>query len=161
MKNSTTIEFNDELCTLTAEVCRRPSTERMKHTYVSISCDFDPEEIYGSGFTCRPEYSIKGENPDNDKLWKKYNRFEVATQKKLIEKAIELKLIPEDVLEGLSFSRKAGCSCGCSPGWKSRDYGYRDVWISLTSPTKERQRKQDKEQAVADREAKTFASMVI
>lgn len=160
-KQITTIEFNDEFCILSAKVSDRGYHDKGRHTYVNVYCDFDPEEIYGSGFTYQPEYSIKGENPDNDKLWKKYNKFEVATQKKLIQKAIELEMIPADVLEGLSFSRKAGCSCGCSPGWKSKDYRRRDVWISLTSPTKEQKRQERNKEYQAQKEKETLASMVI
>ena len=155
------IEFNDEICTFKSDSRIRDYREKMRHTFVSVSCDFDPEEIHGSGFTCRPEYSIKGEDPANDKLWKKYNRYEVAMQKKLIQKAIELEMIPADVLDGLVFSRKAGCQCGCSPGWKSRDYRRRDIWITLKSPVKERERELQKLSAKQEQEAKTLASMVI
>jgi hypothetical protein len=161
MNNTTTIEFNDEICTLTAKVSDRGYHDKGRHTYVSVSCDFNPEEIHGSGFTCQPEWTMKGEDPANDKLWKKYNRYEVALQKKLIEKAIELEMIPANVLEDLTFSRKAGCSCGCSPGWKSRDYRRRDVWISLKSPTKERERELRKLSYIQEQEAKTLASMMI
>jgi hypothetical protein len=161
MQNITTIEFNDELCTFSAEVRPRGTHDKGRHTYVSVSCDFDPEDIHGSGFTNRPEYSIKGEDLAKDKLWKKYNRFEVATQKKLIQKAIDLGMIPVDVLEGLTFSRKAGCACGCSPGWKSRDYRRRDVWINLVSPVKEQEREQELQEYRQVQEEKTLASMVI
>ena len=161
MKNTTTIEFNDELCTLTAKISDRGYHDKGKHTYVNVSNDFYPEDIHGSGFTCRPEYSRKGDDPINDKLWRKYNKMEVALQKKLIQKAIELEMIPENVLEDLTFSRKAGCFCGCSPGWKSKDYRRRDVWITLTSPTKEQARQERDREYQAQREEQTLASVVI
>lgn len=161
MKNTTTIEFNDELCTLTTSIADRGWHDKGRHTYMSVSCDFDPEDIYGSGFTCQPEWSIKGENPANDKLWKKYNKFEIAIQKKLIEKAIERKMLPENILNGLSFSRKAGCSCGCSPGWKAKDWVRRDIYISLTAPSKQAEREKQQANNKSQQEEKTLASMVI
>jgi len=160
-KQTKTIKFNNEMCTLTTDVRDRAYYDNGRHTYVSVSCDFNPEDIQGSGFTCHPEWSLKGEDPANDKLWRKYNKMEISLQKDLINKAIELEMIPANVMEGLSFSRKAGCSCGCSPGWKSRDYRRRDIWIRLVSPSKEAEREALKKEQTSNHEAKTLASMVI
>ena len=58
-----------------------------------------------------PPYTLKGNDPANDKAWKVYNKKELAMMEKFM------------ILTGMGdknewrFSRKAGCSCPCSPGW--------------------------------------------
>lgn len=90
--------------------------------------------IYLSGSAIDPEwehppYSLKGEDAANDAAWRKYNREEVRLQKALAERGLAaLKQTEGFRLFGsgeLRFSRKAGCSCGCSPGMllDGRPYG--------------------------------------
>lgn len=74
-----------------------------------VYCDLD----YSNFPMERPKYSIKGEDPENDRLWVAYNRLELKLMREKIATAFE-----EAGIEGkLSFSRKAGCSCGCSAGF--------------------------------------------
>lgn len=90
-----------------------------------------------------PPFSIKGEDAASDKAWRVYNRAEL--------KAMNAKLMEADAALAAggyfaswnetakwSFSRKAGCSCGCSPGFvldgslkAQNSYGpnYVDVWV--------------------------------
>lgn len=61
-------------------------------------------------------YTQRGKFPKLDKAWDAYNRGVVAEQRKVLIAAIEaLGVNPATLL--LKFSRKAGCSCGCSPGF--------------------------------------------
>lgn len=68
----------------------------------------------------RPAYSIKGEDAELDKAWRKYNAEEIRLQKAAAARAMTaLAQVPGFQLFGtgeLRFSRKAGCSCSCSPG---------------------------------------------
>jgi hypothetical protein len=88
-----------------------------------------------------PPVSSKGDDPENDKLWRRYNRLEVAAMKVKIEKALPAIAAACGRTVSLSiddfrFSRKAGCSCPCSPGFvydswiSSCGDGPVDIWIS-------------------------------
>lgn len=57
-----------------------------------------------------PPYSVKGEDLDIDAAWRRYNREEVRIMRKYLAAA------GIDV-SGLRFSRHAGCTCPCSPGF--------------------------------------------
>lgn len=70
----------------------------------------------------QPAYTTFGDNAENDKAWRKYNKLEVAAQRDALDEALA-------ALEGVevarhyadlapTFSRRAGCSCGCSPGFR-------------------------------------------
>ena len=77
---------------------------RPRKTRIYVDCDIDLE------IGIRPEYSMRGDNPELDKEWDAYNRREVKAMKAIIKK-----VLGEDVK--VYFSRKAGCSCGCSAGF--------------------------------------------
>lgn len=74
----------------------------------------------GSPVWEHPEWSIKGENAELDKAWRRYNAEEIRLQKALAERGLAILRQTEGFeLYGsgeLRFSRKAGCSCSCSPG---------------------------------------------
>lgn len=61
----------------------------------------------------------RGVSEESDKMFDKLNRQVVKNQRTLIEEAMEL--VPElaAVLDGVKMfhSRRAGCSCPCSPGF--------------------------------------------
>lgn len=78
--------------------------------YTSVS-EQEVKDQYGLD---RPEFSQKGEDLENDKAWKKYNRAEVAIMKAKVLVAFE-DLGMESIT--VKFSRTAGCSCGCSAGF--------------------------------------------
>ncbi|AYN55918.1 hypothetical protein PBI_COLTRANE_47 [Microbacterium phage Coltrane] len=78
-------------------------------------------EAYGSPF-----YG-KGEFPAEDKLFASLNRQVVKNQKAVVE---ELRMTSEeldDILAAagkLTFSRTAGCGCGCSSGFVPQHMAY-------------------------------------
>jgi hypothetical protein len=161
MKNvtkSVSVEVNEEVCVLEYHTKPEPYGSRQKHTIVSIINPFDPEDF---GFDGRPEYSRKGENPELDKAWRKYNKIEVNLQRGIIDQAVKHGMIEEDLAKELKWSRKAGCSCGCSPGWTTRDYRRQSIWLTLVSPSKEQEKKERHRSYAAVQEAKTLSSMVI
>lgn len=61
-----------------------------------------------------PPFSVKGKDPEVDIAWRKYNRAEITIMRERARKWLDDNGL-SDVK--LSFSRKAGCSCGCSPGF--------------------------------------------
>ena len=64
-----------------------------------------------------PPYSMKGDDPENDKAWRKYNRDKIVAMRELLDDISGwLQSISNGDLK-YRFSRKAGCSCGCSPGF--------------------------------------------
>ena len=106
----------------------------------------------------RPAYgSTRGDDSDEDKDWKRYNRLEIKEQRKVIEAVLPLLEKVEvppyergsyaestdasnhnsvvDILHAkLGFSRNAGCSmCPCSPGFKAHvpsQYTEIDIWVT-------------------------------
>ena len=81
-----------------------------------------------------PAYSIKGEDPEVDAAWRKYNREELCLMRAIVDPVVQAEF-PE--LGKLSFSRTAGCSCGCSPAFRAEgmvideEIG-RVSWITIT-----------------------------
>ena len=64
-------------------------------------------------------YTNRGEFPALDKAFDKMNREIVAAKKEVFEAAlVALGFQPER--GDFSFSRSAGCPCGCSPGFNLR-----------------------------------------
>jgi hypothetical protein len=86
-----------------------------------------------------PFGSVRGDGSAEDKAWRAYNRLELEVMRAMVEMA---RPIVEAMTFGAkdakwSFSRKAGCSCGCSPGFREgSDHTRRflsgpcDVWVS-------------------------------
>ena len=73
-------------------------------------------------------YTSLGDYPVLDKAWKKYNRELVKMMKEVAEKA-NLTNESGQPLK-LNYSRKAGCSCGCSPGFIAENDYNRDIWVT-------------------------------
>lgn len=76
--------------------------------------DLTQEDIVGE----QPDITIRGEDPESDKAWDAYNRWEKKVAKEalvgVLSKAVGRKVLPNEV----KYSRKAGCSlCACSPGF--------------------------------------------
>lgn len=69
-----------------------------------------------------------GASPELDKEWKDYNRKLLAAWRPLVKQLVDL-LHPDH--GKISFSRKAGCSCGCSPGWIVDGWFGENVWVEL------------------------------
>lgn len=62
-----------------------------------------------------PPYGPKGEDEQVDKAWKAYNRAELKVMRRYAQEALEL--LKADPEVKLAYSRYAGCSCPCSPGF--------------------------------------------
>lgn len=76
----------------------------------------------------QPPNSILGEDPELDAQWRKYNREEIRLMREAAQATIDA--IGWDAGK-LSFSRKAGCSCPCSPGFISQAYGSATLFIKI------------------------------
>lgn len=161
MKSTTTIQFKEEICTIEYDQTYEPQGSKQKHTILYISNPFSPEELNWKGITEQPPHSVKGDDPDNDKIWRKYNKAEVDLQRIIINQAVQDGLIAEDFAKQLKWSRKAGCQCGCSPGWRARDYGRKSAWLNVKSPSKEEEKKKRQEEYAAKKEAETLTSLCI
>ena len=65
------------------------------------------------------------DEPENNKRWKAYNRKEVEVMRFFVNQCLLRGLkqlgypVELDQTPDIKFSRKCGCSCGCSPGFKS------------------------------------------
>lgn len=60
------------------------------------------------------QFTRRGDNPAMDEAWDKWNRATVRLMKKEALRTLAEVGHPE---AKVSFSRKAGCGCGCSPGF--------------------------------------------
>lgn len=104
--------------TMTVNRSTRDWKHRSKKSMIMVSGP-SPTELTGLP---QPKYTIKGQDPAVDKLWRKYNRIELSVQRAFLD------LKHRELLSAFGFavgdgrlqfkwSRTAGCSCGCSPGW--------------------------------------------
>ena len=116
---------------------KRPTKARI---YVSgeESVDFteayamqrENEAAYSAANPERPFYG-KGDFPEEDKLFAKLNRQVVKNQKAVIEEALQtvegLDFLADNPL---TFSKKAGCGCGCSPAFVVKEGIQHDgLWV--------------------------------
>ena len=103
-RNRTELVVNDHRIIVIFDTTHRSTKTRL---YVSgTSPDYD-----------HPPFTMKGDDPENDKAWRKYNRDEIAEMRKLLA---DVNVFLSDISNGFlkyNFSRKAGCDCGCSPGF--------------------------------------------
>jgi hypothetical protein len=160
-EQSTKVNYFGEECTLKVTARLESYTSKKRHTFVSLNLPWDPEDKQIDGFTEQPPYSVKGDDKENDKLWRRYNKTEIRMQKEVIQMAAHAGMIPSELVNELKFSRKYLCSCGCSPGWVSKDYRRMNYWISISSPSKELERESIRQNAISKQEERTLASMVI
>lgn len=77
-----------------------------------------------------PPYSTKGEDPENDRAWRRYNRAELQLDREIAGK---LYALSGGTFDGW-FSRTAGCSCQCSPGFVLRNDKGRTFWVDVKLP---------------------------
>ena len=125
---------------------KRPTKARI---YVSgeESVDFteayamqrENEAAYSAANPERPFYG-KGDFPEEDKLFAKLNRQVVKNQKAVFEEACQTVeglaelFLPENTL---TFSRTAGCGCGCSPAFVPKAGLFHDgLWVESIFITK-------------------------
>lgn len=114
----------------------RQQSKARAYTHVVEEIDFSEVEAIamklGTGV-----YSSKGEYPELDKAWRKFNKAEAAQMKEILEAALPLLGLQETKFK---FSTKAGCACGCSPGFVALDSwplpGYYDLFFGTMDEDK-------------------------
>lgn len=79
-------------------------------------------------------YSQRGDYPALDKAWDAFNS--IIVDSKTADLKTALQTVAEQVLmfkdAQLQFSRKAGCSCGCSPGFILKGVpGDVTIWVDV------------------------------
>lgn len=109
------IHANQVKLTETAKAVYYDNWNDRKLTKTRIYSNVTEEEVKEQYGLDRPEYTVFGEDPENDKAWKKYNRAEVAIMKTKVTNMLHSFVAYDGVT--VKFSRKAGCSCPCSPGF--------------------------------------------
>jgi hypothetical protein len=100
----------------------------------------------------QPPYGAKGDNSENDRLWRQYNKLELAKMREILDHGMAALTDLDNpriaqAPEKIKFSRHAGCSCPCSPGFVAdrplRDDEYRQIesiYITKVQPKPEPER---------------------
>lgn len=86
---------------------------RARNSKTRIYTGATEEEIKEQFGLDRPAYSRMGEDPVLDAAWRAYNRAEIAVMRAKV--TTWLREAGCDVT--VKFSRHAGCSCSCAPGF--------------------------------------------
>jgi len=114
---------------------KRPTKARV---YVSGNEDVDYTEAYALMREQDPQNV--GASEEVNALFRKLNRQEVKNMKAVIEEALQtvegLDFLADNPL---TFSRKAGCSCGCSPAFVVKEGVQHDgLWVESIFITKKK-----------------------
>lgn len=155
--------YGETGCILEAsELSPTESRKRLsKKGMIFISTPWSPEELPAPKFAGPPSYSKKGDDPENDKLWKKYNKAEIALMREALQMAVDKGLAPEFLLKS-KYSRYCGCTCPCSPGFVFQLDRYapggQSWYITIKSPRKTIQQEAEHAEYLSSREqqAPTF-----
>lgn len=130
-----------EFVTIRARRHDRPTRELLAKTRVYV--DIDHLEV---GLPT-PPYGPKGDDTANDAAWRRYNRREVEVMATRRDRAFTaLSRYLGEPAPAFRFSRKAGCSCGCSSGFIA-DRAMRlnptkapvDVWVTSVHAARARE----------------------
>jgi hypothetical protein len=79
-----------------------------------------------------PAPKERGVDVENDKIYDRYNRAWVRIRKAHLVAVMEAGLIPGGENVKPRFSKKAGCSCPCSPGFiLEGTYGFEDYHVTM------------------------------
>jgi hypothetical protein len=90
-----------------------------------LDCHTYPALVQAMQQECKESpYTQRGDYPRIDKAWDAMNREIVRHKTRVMKDFLrQLGLDPADLT--IAFSRKAGCSCGCSPGFRvTPKYGW-------------------------------------
>lgn len=111
----------------------RPTKARV---YVSGEESVDFTEAYALMKELDPQN--QGLSDEVNALFRKLNRVEVRNQKAVIEEALQsVEALDFLADRKLTFGRKAGCSCGCSPAFVvDRGVQHDGLWVSSIFITK-------------------------
>lgn len=114
-RNSWTRQY-DEVVTLD-DGTRMVVNPYSGHMKTRISTDYDAGSagnVLARFGVEQPLYTLRGEDPENDKAWDRFNRLQV----RLIKEPVRAWLDAHGMSDvKVNWSRKAGCSCGCSPAF--------------------------------------------
>ena len=83
-------------------------------------------------------YTSRGDYPELDRAWDKFNREIIRNKAAILRAGVMALGLQSDVADKAKFSRKAGCACGCSPGFILQMRG--DIYIEGVKPPKEKVR---------------------
>ena len=79
-------------------------------------------------------YTRRGDYPAVDRAFDAYNKSIVKAKREMLNSVLPLLCDAPEELK-ITFSRKAGCSCGCSPGFLIKGLPARtDIWVELEKP---------------------------
>lgn len=143
-RKSAPVNYFGEACTLEVEV-RFAGWKRgsKSSSIIYVNQVWDPEDVGLGEFPgWAPQDATEDVKTANNKAWKKYNKAELGIQSQVLKLAYLNNLLPEDIKDVMEFkwSRYAGCSCPCSPGWVKRDGLRRSIWLTIKSPKNEAKR---------------------
>jgi hypothetical protein len=132
VKTFTTNIFGGEFV-ITVHKCRDWDVGRKVKGRAYVFGEPSPD-TYRDDIPRSPPYSTKGDDPEIDKEWVRYNRAEVET----IRQAAAAVFKEIGVETGMKFSKRAGCSmCPCSPGLILTDIPATiEYFISIATPEK-------------------------
>jgi len=102
-----------------AKVVKRSSGKPDRKTRVHVSVPQKREDEI-----CQQPHFKDG----SDKEWADWRKQQVTAQRKVIDACV-LPLLGDEVKA--NFSQKAGCPCGCSPGFILTGHSGSDIWIDL------------------------------
>jgi hypothetical protein len=97
---------------------------------VEIQFDKAANSVKPSNWCSVVAHTVKGEYPEIDQAWKKYNRAIVKMWKN-IALDVFYQLENDQFLSDMYWSNKAGCNCGCSPAFITKSNNHRDYAIEL------------------------------
>lgn len=122
MNTTTTVERDRviiESNTLTVKLIKRSYTESVTVQYSNAKAFVWGTSVPESVMV-EPVYTRFGDDPANDSAWRKFNKLEVAAERVALDEALNLLQVLGYEVDGIDpkFSRKAGCSCSCSPGFR-------------------------------------------
>mgnify|MGYP001226878705 CR=1 FL=1 len=96
----------------------------LKKTRISVSIP-KVEQVIGP----TPPHTERGASQACDHLWDAWNHHLLANFRVLLAQALrDLGIEGEDAYK-MPYSRKAGCSCGCSPAFVAKSLVGWDIWV--------------------------------
>lgn len=116
METTTVIEYNDKKYKATVSKQRAKKSSRKSRLFVYVD-----QAIEDLTIGEHPDYGMRGIDLELDKAWDSYNRKLLKMHRDLSLTAFS-EVGVELIIE--KFTRKAGCTCPCSPGFILADKGF-------------------------------------
>lgn len=117
---------------------------------------------YPTGPICSTEGCECGNREVDHKVWKNYRRAEISRMRTAVEQAVEAgQLVPSILQHGmLNYSSKAGCSCGCSPGFIVNHGGYWNQTVNVSEVDTEAEKREEEARKAQKEAAQRGAEIV-